>query len=185
MNNIHCQSKQTIHGVFIDIFGIGVLLSGKSAVGKSEVALNLITHGHRLIADDSVDLCKVDEKTIIGSCPPVLQDFLEVRGLGILNIRAMFGDAAIKSRKALQLIVELVSMEHAGIEESDRLQGLHRQRTILQLSIPEVTIPVASGRNLATLVEGAVRNEILRAKGYFASEEFLARQRQIMQQQEK
>lgn len=172
----HFAKTCTRHGVFMDVLGVGVLLTGKSGVGKSELALGLINCGHRLVADDAVIFSKLSQETLIGSCPRVLQDFLEVRGLGIINIRAMFGDNAIKESKRLQLIVKVVAMEHEELQNVDRLEGIHDFKTILDIRIPEVTIPVAPGRNLAVLVEGAVRNQILKLTGYEASKEFIQRQ---------
>lgn len=168
------------HGVFLDVLGLGVLLTGESGIGKSELALGLINRGHRLVADDAVQLKRVGEDTIMGSCPELLQDFLEVRGLGILNIRVMFGDTAIKENKRLQLIVNVVEFNSQDLQNIDRLHGLYAQHNILGIDIPEVTIPVALGRNLAVLVESAVRNQVLRHTGYDACLEFASRQKQIM-----
>lgn len=170
----------TMHGVFLDVFGMGILLTGKSGVGKSEIALSLIDRGHRLVADDSVEFTRLDEQTIIGRCPDLLRDFLEVRGLGVLNIRAMFGDISVKTRKILHLVVNLLAISDEQFQTTDRLHGMHRNRKILQVNVPEVSIPVAPGRNLAILVESAARNQLQRAKGAIASDEFIARQRQTM-----
>ncbi len=172
----------TLHGVFMDVAGFGVLLRGASAIGKSELALGLLNHGHRLVADDAVEFKLVAPDTVIGSCPPVLQDFLEVRGLGILNIRVMFGDNAIKDSKRLQLIVNVVAFSDNELKLIDRLHGLYRTDDILGVPIPEVTIPVAPGRNLAVLIETAVRNQVLKHNGYDASQEFITRQHQSMQE---
>ena len=174
----HFAESKTIHGVFMDVLGVGVLLTGVSGIGKSELALGLINCGHRLIADDAVIFTKHNSHTLYGNCPPTLQDFLEVRGLGIINIRAMFGDNAIKESKRLQLIVKVVAMSHDELQQIDRLEGIHSLRRILDIDIPEVTIPVAPGRNLAVLIEGAVRNQILKLTGYEASKEFIQRQMQ-------
>lgn len=173
------KSHSTHHGVFIDVAGVGVLLSGKSGIGKSELALGLINRGHRLIADDSVEF--VSQKgNIYGSCPEVLQDFLEVRGLGILNIRAMFGNHAIKKKKKLQLIINIIQVSQEQLYMIDRLYGMHGCQTILDLEIPEVSIPVAPGRNLAILVEGAVKNYLLKSSGYDASHDFMQRHQAYM-----
>ena len=167
----------TLHGVFIDVLGIGVLLSGHSGIGKSELALGLINCGHHLIADDSVIFTRQTQaEKIIGSCPKLLQDFLEVRGLGVLNIRAMFGDTAIKEQKQLQLIINIMKFAQEELHNIDRLHGMHAQRIILDKIIPTVSIPVAPGRNLDILVEAAVRNQVLKSSGYEASEEFIKRQ---------
>lgn len=179
----HFADSQTLHGVFMDVLGVGVLLTGQSGVGKSELALGLINCGHRLIADDAVLFSRVAENKVVGSCPETLQDFLEVRGLGVINIRAMFGDNAIKESKRLQLIVKIVAMDNDELQNVDRLQGIHDTRQVLGIGVPEVTIPVAPGRNLAVLVEGAVRNQILQLTGYHASEEFIERQQKILEDQ--
>jgi len=173
-------TKSTIHGVFLEVLGMGVLISGHPAVGKSELALELITRGHRLIADDAPQFSREAPDVISGHCPPVLRDFLEVRGLGVLNIRAMFGDSAIKRTKYLRLVINLKKMRVNEIAAMDRLTGTHTERTLLGNKIPEVTIPVAPGRNLAILVEAAVRNHILRSKGYDAPQMFIEQQQRIM-----
>ncbi len=175
------QKSKVMHGVFLDVFGLGVLLTGDSGIGKSEIALNLINRSHRLIADDTVELTRIDDETLMGRCPVVLQDFLEVRGLGILNIREMFGDIAVKNAKRLHLVINLLEITHEEFKTADRLHGIHRKRQILKVVVPEVSIPVSPGRNLAILVEGAVRNELLRAKGYYANLDFIKRHRKMMQ----
>lgn len=161
----------TVHGVFMEVFDLGVLLAGASGAGKSELALELINRDHRLIADDCPTFSRLTPDALTGSCSPLLQDFLEVRGIGILNIRAMFGSTAIKDRKHLHLIVNIVDMreEQGMFNKFDRLQGIHHTREILGLGIPEVTLPAAPGRSLAILVEAAVRNQVLRLNGYDAS----------------
>ncbi len=176
--------KNIIHGVFLEVNGMGVLLTGKSSVGKSELALELITRNHRLIADDAPEFSRSGPDTIHGYCPEPLQGFLEVRGLGILNICAMYGDSAIKYSKNLRLVVNLKRFSPEDISQVDRLQGCYKNRTILDVNIPEVTLPVASGRNLAVLVEAAVRDHILLRKGYNASEAFIKRQRKFIDQNE-
>ncbi len=163
--------KTTLHGVFMEVAGMGLLLSGDSAVGKSELALELISRGHRLVADDAPEFHQLPPATIRGYCPPLLQDFLEVRGLGILNIRHMFGDNAIKPNKNLRLIVHLEpwSKEHGW--HFNRLDDGYGTRNILGVDIAEVRIPVAPGRNLAVLVEAAARNHLLREHGYNSAED--------------
>lgn len=172
----------TKHGVFMDVLGIGVLLTGASGMGKSELALGLINRGHRLVADDAVLLQHEKDDVIMGTCPAILQDFLEVRGLGILNIRVMFGDTAIKEKKRLQLLIKIVNLTNENLINLDRLHGEHHLQNILGVEIPEVTIPVAPGRNLAVLVECAVRNQVLKMTGYSASQEFIDRQNQYTQE---
>lgn len=175
--------KTIVHGVLLEVHGLGVLLTGESSVGKSELALELITRNHRLIADDTPEFSRVGPDTVRGRCPEALRDFLEVRGLGILNIRAMYGDSAIKMSKDLRLVVHLERLAMENLHQLDRLQGSYRKRTILDIDFPEVTLPVASGRNLAVLVEAAVRDQILLRKGYNASEAFSQRQRELIQAQ--
>lgn len=176
--------RTTVHGVFMEVFSIGVLITGAAGTGKSELALELITRGHRLIADDAPEMTLIAPDVIDGTCPPVLQDCLEVRGLGILNIRAMFGDSAIKSNKYLRLILNL-DIANGPVDDRtpplDRLRGDHSTREILGMEVPVVTIPVAPGRNIAVIVEAAVRNHNLRLRGYDSSEEFLARHSEFVQ----
>jgi len=169
-----------LHGVFLEVIGFGVLLTGGSGVGKSELALELISRGHRLIADDAPEFSRVAPDTLSGRCPPALKDFLEVRGLGILNIRAMFGDNSIKESKYLRLIVHLEEMSDQQLQHIDRLRGSHQLRNVLGVDVDQVTLPVAPGRNLAVLVEIAVRNHILSLNGYNAAETFIQRQQSLM-----
>jgi HPr kinase/phosphorylase len=172
--------KTTLHGVFLEVLGMGVLLTGDAAVGKSELALELISRGNRLVADDAPELARVAPDLVSGTCPPVLRDFLEVRGLGVLNIRAMFGDSAIRRTKSLRLIVHLQRMSTQELSLMDRLSGSDTSRDVLGVPIPEVTVPVAPGRNLAILVESAVRNHLLKLDGYDAVEAFVQRHQRIM-----
>ncbi len=173
------SEKITLHGVFMEVMGTGVLITGESSIGKSELALELLTRGHRLIADDATEFARIAPDTLNGKCPEMLRDFLEVRGLGILNVRAMFGDSAIKQNRNLRLIIVLQDLEEAT--EIDRLHGSRQMRSIQDVDIPEVTLPVAPGRNLAVLLEAAVRNHILIAKGYDASAAFIERQKQRLE----
>lgn len=166
----------TIHGVFIEVLGMGVLLIGEPAVGKSELALDLISRGHRLIADDAPQFARVAPEQIEGRCPETLRDFLEVRGLGILNIRAMFGEGALARRKTLNLIIDLKPLDQSVLDHIDRLSGSLAAITVLGVTIPRFTMPVAPGRNLAILVEATVRHQILRIRGYDAGADFIDRQ---------
>jgi len=172
--------RKVVHGVMLDVMGLGVLLTGVSAIGKSELALELITRGHKLIADDAPEFVRLDPDTLRGSCPRVLQDFLEVRGLGLLNIRAMFGDNAIKQSKNLRLKIHLVPEEQMRNMEGKRLTGVRHRRTILEVEVPEIELPVAPGRNLAVLVEAAVRNHLLLYHGYDSAAEFTQRQQRLL-----
>ncbi|HFD92473.1 MAG TPA: HPr kinase/phosphorylase [Gammaproteobacteria bacterium] len=177
----HLADKITLHGVFMEILGIGVLITGESGIGKSELALELINRGHRLVADDAPEFARIAPDTLNGRCPSALQEFLEVRGLGVLNIRAMFGDSAIKPSKNLRLIIHLERMDDEALRTIDRLQGSRQTRTVLEVEVPQVTLPVAPGHNLAVLAEGAARNHILALGGYDAAEVFMARQRELLE----
>ena len=168
--------KIVIHGVLMEVMGTGVLITGESSVGKSELALELITRGHRLIADDAPEFTRIGPNILNGSCPEVLKDFMEVRGLGVLNIRAMYGENAIKQNKYLRLIIHMERMSIEDQQQLDRLYGNRTVRKILDVDIPQLMLPVASGRNLAVMVEAAVRNHILLEHGHDASEEFINRQ---------
>lgn len=173
----------TLHGVFMEVVGMGVLITGDSAIGKSELALELITRGHRLIADDIVELYQIAPDTLEGRCPALLQGFIEVRGLGILNLRALFGETAVKPKKNLKFIVHLEKPAVAKAEH-DRLQMHAVTEKILGVNIPKVRIPVAAGRNLAVLVEVAVRSHILHLRGINSTQQFLERHEQHMQEME-
>ena len=169
----------TLHGVFLDVLEIGVLITGESSIGKSELALELLSRGHGLVADDVVELQQIGPETIQGRCPPLLRDFLEVRGLGVLNIRSIFGETAVRPRKVLRLMVHL-DMPVGGLEPKDRLATRSGTQDILGVEIPTVTLAVAPGRNLAVLVEAAVRNHILLTRGVDSTREFIERQEAAM-----
>ncbi|MBK1706762.1 HPr(Ser) kinase/phosphatase [Halochromatium glycolicum] len=168
--------RTTLHGVFLEVLGMGVLLVGDPGIGKSELALEMVVRGHRLIADDAPEVARIGPETLQGSCPPLLRDFLEVRGLGVLNVRAMFGEGAVQQREQLNLIVNMRSFDGAALAHMDRLRGSLSTRTILGVVVPEITLPVAPGRNLAVLLETAVRNQILRVRGYDAGDDLIDRQ---------
>jgi HPr kinase/phosphorylase len=170
-----------LHGVFMEIFTIGVLITGSAGSGKSELALELLNRGHRLIADDAPEFTLISPEVIDGSCPEALQDCLEVRGLGVLNIREMFGDAAIKLNKFLRLIVHLdVPAGGRAPETIDRLRGDTREQEVLGLSVPTITLPVLAGRNMAVITEAAVRDFMLRMKGFDAATAFLERHSRLL-----
>ena len=164
------------HGVCMDVLGLGVLITGDSGAGKSELALELISRGHGLVADDVVEIARIATKTLEGRCPPVLKDFLEVRGLGVLNIRTIFGETAVRPKMNLKLIAHLERPSQTGTSPADRLPLHELTEEILGIPIREVVIPVAPGRNLAVLLEAAVRNYILQLRGYDSTQEFIARQ---------
>ena len=162
------------HGVCMDVLGLGVLITGDSGVGKSELALELISRGHGLVADDVVEVSRIAASALECRCPPMLKDFLEVRGLGVLNIRTIFGETAVRPKMNLRLIVQL---DRAGTTESERLPLHEQSEDILGISVRKVVIPVAAGRNLAVLLEAAVRNYILQLRGIHTTAEFMERQR--------
>lgn len=172
--------KATLHGVFMEVMGIGVLITGASGVGKSELALELLSRGHRLIADDAPEFARIAPDIVSGTCPKALRDFLEVRGLGLLNVRALFGDSAIKSSKYLRLIVHLEPMTEARLRRLDRLQGSRHMYKVLGMDVPRITLPVAPGRSLAVLIETAARSHIAFLKGYDASEHFMTNQQSLI-----
>jgi len=178
-------ARTTLHGVYLEVMGLGVFLTGESGIGKSELALELLSRGHRLIADDAVEYSRTAPTVLIGRCPHLLRDFLEVRGLGILNVRAMFGDTAVRPEKTLRLIVRLEQLTAERMTKVDRLQAEQVTRSILDVNIPEVVLYVAPGRNLAVLVEAATRNHILRMRGVNPLEELMERQHELMSRKEK
>jgi HPr kinase/phosphorylase len=164
------------HGVFMDVLGLGVLVTGESGVGKSELGLELISRGHGLVADDVVEISRIAVGTLEGRCPPMLKDFLEVRGLGLLNIRTIFGETAVRRKLKLRLIAHLQRPLPGGRDAAERLPLAALSEDILGVTVPKVIIPVAAGRNLAVLVEAAVRNQILKLRGIDSMAEFMARQ---------
>lgn len=170
----------SLHGVFLEVQGFGVLLQGKAGLGKSELALELITRGHRLIADDVVDFFKVAPDKLEGRCPPLLQDFLEVRGLGVLNIRALFGDNAVKPTKPLDLMIQLEMADHFEPKQLDRLNINAQYQHVLEVEIAKFIIPVAAGRNIAVLVEVAVRQHMLLLRGINSTKQLIQRQSKMM-----
>ena len=168
-----------MHGVFMDVLGVGVLITGDSGLGKSELGLELISRSHGLVADDAVEFSRIAPNMIEGRCPALLQNLLEVRGLGLLDIKAIFGETAVRRKMRLKLIVHLVRRS-ALEEEVERLPFQFPTEDVLGLPIRKVVIPVAAGRNIAVLLEAAVRNTILQLRGIDTLQEFMERQRQAM-----
>lgn len=172
------------HGVFLDVFEVGVLITGQSGLGKSELALELISRGHSLVADDAVELFRTGPEVLEGRCPAMLRDFLEVRGLGVLNVRHIFGETSIRPKKVLQLIISLVPADDEYMKQLDRLSIRTETESILNVNIRSVSLPVAVGRNLAVLVEAAVRNYILQLRGKDSTKEFLERHQTVLKENE-
>lgn len=172
--------KASLHGVFMDVLGLGVFITGNSGAGKSELALELISRGHGLVADDIVEFSRIAPTVLEGRCPELLQDFIEVRGLGILNIRTIFGETACRRKMRLRLICHL-ERRQPGQDDPTRLPVQREQQDILGVGIPRVTLPVAAGRNLAVLLEAAVRSTILQLRGVDSTQEFIDRQTRMMQ----
>jgi len=172
------------HGVFMDVLGLGVLITGESGVGKSELGLELISRGHGLVADDVVKISRIAANALEGRCPGMLKDFIEVRGLGLLNIRTIFGETAVRRKMNLRLIAHLERPQPGVRDPAERLPLAELSEEILGVPVRKVIVPVAAGRNLAVLVEAAVRNEILKLRGIDSTAEFLARQKQQMDDEE-
>jgi HPr kinase/phosphorylase len=169
----------TMHGVFMDVLGVGVLITGESGLGKSELGLELVSRSHGLVADDVVEFSRIAPNMIEGRCPPLLQNLLEVRGLGLLDIKTIFGETAVRRKMRLKLIVHLVRRK--TLEENYERLPLHSQtEEVLGLAIRKVIIPVEAGRNLAVLLEAAVRNTILQLRGIDTLKEFMDRQQRAM-----
>ncbi len=163
---------------------MGVLITGDSGTGKSELALDLISRGHTLVADDAPDMTVTDRELIVGTCPELLAGYLDVRGLGVLDVRAMFGVAAVKTQQTLNLIIHLQSLANTPTEQS-ALTPLHSNSTdqsILGVKIPKTTLLVAPGRNLAILLEAAVHNYRLKLSGVDAANEFINLQRNAIKE---
>ncbi|MEJ7709293.1 MAG: HPr(Ser) kinase/phosphatase [Pyrinomonadaceae bacterium] len=169
------------HGVLLDLYGLGVLIEGRSGIGKSECALDLVSRGHRLVSDDMVEVKRVGSDRLIGSAPNILREHLEIRGLGIINIKDLFGVSAISGPLGVGLSIRLERWDEAG--DVERL-GLDAQTIeILGLQVPHVLLPVSPGRNLSTLVETAVRVHLLRLRGYDAARIFVARHEELVASQ--
>jgi HPr kinase/phosphorylase len=175
----HFADRTSMHGVLMDILGLGVLITGESGLGKSELGLELISRGHGLVADDAVDLYRVNQATIEGRCPELLRNLLEVRGIGLLDIKAIFGETAVRRKMRLKLIVHLVRRETLE-RDYERIPYEPLTQDVLGIPVRKVVIQVVAGRNLAVLVEAAVRNTILQLRGIDTYQEFVERHRQAM-----
>lgn len=162
-----------IHGVLVDIYGVGVLITGQSGVGKSETALELVKRGHRLVADDSVEIRQEDYDSLVGNSPPLIEHLLEIRGLGIINVMTLFGAGSVRSHKKISLIINLEIWDQK--KQYDRLGLDEDKMRIMEVDIPKATIPVRPGRNLAVIIEVAAMNFRLKRMGVNAAEEFSER----------
>ena len=176
----HFADRTSMHGVFMDILGVGLMITGESGLGKSELGLELISRGHGLVADDAVDLYRINQTTIEGRCPELLQNLLEVRGIGLLDIKAIFGETAVRRKMRLKLIVHLVRRETLE-REYERIPYEPLTQDVLGIPLRKVVIQVVAGRNIAVLVEAAVRNVILQLRGIDTYQEFVERHRQAME----
>jgi len=176
----HFADRTTMHGVFMDILGLGVLITGESGLGKSELGLELISRGNGLVADDAVDLFRINQTTIEARCPELLQNLLEVRGIGLLDIRAIFGETAVRRKMRLKLIVHLVRRENFE-RDYERIPTEPLTQDVLGIPVRKVVIQVVAGRNIAVLVEAAVRNTILQMRGIDTYQDFMERQQAAME----
>jgi HPr kinase/phosphorylase len=176
----HFADRTSMHGVFMDILGMGVMITGESGLGKSELGLELISRGHGLVADDAVDLFRINQTTIEGRCPELLQNLLEVRGIGLLDIKAIFGETAVRRKLRLKLIVHLVRRETLE-REYERIPYEPLTQDLLGIPVRKVIIQVEAGRNIAVLVEAAVRNAILQLRGVNTYQDFVERHRKAME----
>lgn len=162
--------RESIHGVLVDVYGIGILLTGHSGIGKSETALELVKRGHRLIADDRVDVYQRDEKTIVGEAPKILNHLLEIRGIGIIDVMNLFGAGAVRSESEIQLIINLENW--SADKNYDRIGTLEDKRTFFDVDVPQITVPVKVGRNISIIIEVAAMNYRAKKMGYDATKKF-------------
>ncbi len=171
--NLHLAPRITRHGVLVEVYGEGILLLGESGVGKSETAIELVKRGHRLIADDAVEIRRVSSKSLVGTAPDNIRHFIELRGIGIINASRIFGVGAVKLTEKIDLVI---NMEPWDVNKNYDRMGLETQKTeILGLNIPSLTIPVKPGRNLAVIIEVAAMNSRQKKLGYNAAEDLLNR----------
>ncbi len=167
--NVQLAPRITRHGVLVEIYGEGVLILGDSGIGKSETAIELLKRGHRLIADDAVTIKRVSKKTLVGEAPEIIRYYVEMRGIGIVDVRRIFGMGAVKNTEKIDLVVNLENWENGKMYE--RL-GSSETTEILEISVPSITIPVSPGRNLAVILEIAAMNNKQKKMGYDTLEEF-------------
>lgn len=162
--------SSSLHGVLMDVFGVGILLLGKSGIGKSEIALDLVMRGHRLVADDIVDVTRRRQGVVYGAGNPVIRHHMEIRGLGIINIKDLFGVASVRERKKIELVIELHEWDPQ--QEYDRLGVEDKYMNIVGVDIPLSVVPVRPGRNMTTIIEVAARNQLLKQQGHHSAREF-------------
>jgi HPr kinase/phosphorylase len=174
--------RQVIHGVLMDMLGLGVLITGESGIGKSECALDLVVRGHRLVADDTVEIRRRGETTLIGTCPELTRHHMEIRGLGLINVRDLFGVAATRNAKRVELVVQLERWDPDRDYERLGLDELRYE--ILRLKVPLIRMPVAPGRSLGVLVEVAARNQLLRTRGLNAARDLATRLEQTLREKD-
>jgi HPr kinase/phosphorylase len=167
--NNHLAPTTSKHGVLVDVYGVGILITGESGVGKSESALELVKRGHRLVADDVVEIRRVSEKRLVGEAPEVLRHLMEIRGVGIIDIATMFGISAVTTSKSIDMIVHLEAWQEG--KEYDRLGLTDEYTEILNVQVPSLLLPIRPGRNLAVVLEVAARNLRLKQQGFNAAHE--------------
>lgn len=166
---IRLAPEVLVHGVLVDVYGIGILMMGSSGIGKSETALELLKRGHRMVADDAVEIRQISEDTLVGTAPPLLEHLLEIRGLGVLNAMTLFGAGAIRTHKRIEMIIELEVWD--DVKPYDRLGLDEQKKKILDVELTSITVPVRPGRNLAIIIEVAAMNQRLKRMGYNAAKE--------------
>ena len=171
--------RSTMHGVLVDVYGVGVLITGESGVGKSETALELVKRGHQLVADDAVEICKVTDTRLVGQSPENIRHFMEIRGIGIIDIKAMYGISAVMTSRSIDLVIHLEPWKEQ--KTYDRLGLTEDFTTIMDVRVPQIVMPVRPGRNLAVIVEVAARNFSLKQMGYSAAQELDRRLTEMMQ----
>lgn len=177
--NVQIAPRHTRHGVLVEVYGEGILIMGESGVGKSETAIELVKRGHRMVADDAVEIKRVSDKTLVGSSPDIIRHFVELRGIGIIDIKEIFGIGAVKDTESIDMIIHLEPWEEG--RQYDRLGMVDEYTNIMGINIPSITIPVKLGRNLAVIVEVAAMNNRQKRMGYNAAVEL---NRRLMQQME-
>ena len=172
--------RATVHGVLMDVYGVGVLITGRSSAGKSEAALELIKRGHQLVADDVVNIWQVSDEQVRGEAPEMVRHLMEIRGLGIIDIKAMFGIGSVLMRKTIHMVIHLEKWDEQ--KEYDRLGLEEEYTTLMGVKLPRIVMPVKPGRNLAIIIEVAARNYSLKQLGYSAAQELDRRTNELMQQ---